>query len=101
VKSSRTTNGRDLRGRKRCRTGWSVTPHDVDLNTVTPEHSVGNKSRQENWEQTSVSTWKDRLDYTDVVVHSDRIDNFERIILERGFVTGFSVDGGTVRRIFD
>ncbi len=40
----------------------SFTPHAGDLNVT--EHNEGKKSRQGNWEQTSVSRWKDSPDHT-------------------------------------
>ena len=97
MESSRTANDRDLRGRKHCLLlERSCLLLHIQLISVLltvlrdfSEHSVGKKSRQENWEQTPVSRLKDNPDPLpdmDVVVHSDRIDNFERIILERGFV---------------
>jgi hypothetical protein len=42
----------NYRGRKHCLTGVSFTPHAADLNVA--EHKEGKKSRQGNWEQTSV-----------------------------------------------
>ena len=63
----------NYRGRKRCLTGVSFTPHAADLNTS--EHTEVKKLRQRNWEQTSVSRWKDSPDPlpdTDVIVYPDR-----------------------------
>ncbi len=67
-------------GRKRCLTGVSFTPYVADLNVA--EHNESKKSRHGNWEQTSVSRWKDSPDPlpdTDVVIHPDRIDKFESV----------------------
>ena len=77
----------NYRGRKRCLTGVSFTPHAADLNVA--EHNESKKSRQGNWEQTSVSRWKDSPDPlpdTDVVMYPDRIDKFEMVTPGRGFV---------------
>ncbi len=52
-------------------------------------HNESKKSRHGNWEQTSVSRWKDSPDPlpdTDVVMHPDRIDKFESVTPGRGFV---------------
>jgi hypothetical protein len=65
----------------------SFTPHEADLNVT--EHDESKKSRQGNWEQTSVSRWKDSPDPlpdTDVVMYPDRVDKFETVTLGRGFV---------------
>ena len=50
----------NCRGRKRCLTGVSFTPHAADLNMS--EQYEGKKSRQGHSEQTSVSRWKDSPD---------------------------------------
>ena len=71
----------NCRGRKRCLTGLSFTPHAADLDMS--EHNEGKKSRQGYWEQTSVSRWKDSPDPlpdTDVVVYPGRVDKFETVI---------------------
>ncbi len=78
---------RNYHSRKHCLTGVSFTPHTVDLNVV--EHNESKKSRQGNWEQKSVSRWKDSPDPlpdTDVVMYPDRIDKFETVTPGRGFV---------------
>ncbi len=69
----------NCRGRKRCLTGLSFTPHVADLNMS--EHHEGKKSHQGHWEQTSVSRWKDRPDPlpdTDVVMYPGRLDKMKR-----------------------
>ncbi len=74
------------RGRKHCLTGVSFTPHESDLNVA--EHNESKKSRQGNWELTSVSRWKDSPDPlpdTDVVMYPVRIDKFETVTPGRGF----------------
>jgi hypothetical protein len=53
------------------------------------KHNESKKSRQGNWEQTSVLRWKDSPDPlpdTDVVMYPGRIDNFETVTPGRGFV---------------
>ncbi len=77
----------NYRGRKLCLTGVSFTPYATDLNVT--EHNESKTSRQGNWEQTSVSRWKDSPDPlpdTDVVMHPDRIVKFETLTPGRGFV---------------
>ncbi len=83
-------DGRQTRndhGLKHCLTGVLFTPYEADLNV--PEHNESKKSRHGNWEQTSVSRWKDSPDPlpdTDAVMHPDRIDKFETVTPGRGFV---------------
>jgi hypothetical protein len=63
------------------------TPNTSDLNVT--EHNESEKSRQGNWEQTSVSRWKDNPDPlpdTDVVMYPSRIDKFETVTPGRGFL---------------
>ncbi len=67
--------------------GVSFKPHAADLNVT--EHNESKKPRQGNWEQTSVSRWKDSPDPlpdTDVVMYPGRIDKFETVTPGRGFV---------------
>jgi hypothetical protein len=67
-------------GRKRCLTGVSFTPYVADLNVT--EHNESKKSLQGNWEQTSVSRWKDSPDPlpdTNIVMYPVRIVKGEQI----------------------
>ena len=89
----------NYRGRKRCLMGVSFTPHAADLNAS--EHTEVKKLRQRNWEQTSVSRWKDSPDPlpdTDVIVYPDRVDKFETVIPARGFVRVISDSVRTVEQ---
>ncbi len=74
-------------GRKRCLMGVPFTQYEADLNVT--ELNESKKSRQGNWEQVSVSRWKDSPDPlpdTDVVMYPGRIDKFETVTTGRGFV---------------
>jgi ribonuclease HI len=89
----------NCRGRKRCLTGVSFTPHAADL-SMSEQHE-GKKSRQGQWEQTSVSRWKDSPDPlpdTDVVMHTGRVDKFETVLPGRGFVRVISDSIRTVEQ---
>ena len=89
----------NYRGRKRCLMGVSFTTHAADLNAS--EHTEVKKLRQRNWEQTSVSRWKDNPDPlpdTDVIVYPDRVDKFETVIPARGFVRVISDSVRTVEQ---
>ena len=64
-------------------------------------YSCHTSLRQGNWEQTSVSRWKDSPDplpYTDIVVYPGRVDKFETVTPERGFVRVISDSVRTVEQ---
>jgi len=79
--------------------GVSFTSHASDLNAS--EHTEVKKLLQRNWEQTSVSRWKDSPDPlpdTDVIVYPGRVDKFETVIPARGFVRVISDSVRTVEQ---
>jgi len=87
------------RGRKRCLMGVSFIPHAADLSAS--ERTEVKKLRQRDWEQTSVSRWKDSPDPlpdTDVLVSPGRVDQFETVIPARGFVRVISESVQTVEQ---
>ncbi len=87
------------RGCKRCLMGVSFTPHEADLNAS--ERTEVKKLRQRDWEQTSVSRWKDSPDPlpdTDVIVYPGRVDQFKTVIPVRGFVRVISESVRTVEQ---
>ena len=87
------------RGRKRCLMGVSFIPHAADLSAS--ERTEVKKLRQRDWEQTSVSRWKDSPDPlpdTDVLVSPGRVDQFKTVIPARGFVRVISESVQTVEQ---